>query len=419
MVFAANKNGQSDIACILSAIAERDADGIVVIGPKEDGQPWLIDSAILLPENTTVIVRNCTIKLSDRCRDNFFRSANCGMGIEDPQRIRNLHIIGEGNAILLGADHPRATGDGGKILANPCPYELEDLSYYADWIPEERRYPEKIEYRERHDHSYGTDFGKEGQSQYGDWRGIGILFANVEDFSVENLKIKDSHGWGISIEAGTNGWISRIDFDARMSKVIDGMRSNIENQDGIDIRNGCSNITISDITGCTGDDVVALTAIASKHPYKPGGSIRTSHVMHNDWERRDRNIHDITIRNIRATSNLCWLVRLLAAEAEIWNIVIDGVQDTAEKSDHYGGILIGEPDGSYGVVWPDSIRYVTISNVIANCSVCAIGVKGYLTDSTICNVINRNPDSACIYEQRENGMKNVHVTNVFNAVGKN
>ena len=170
----------TDNETIEKAIAHKQADGIVVIPPRQshvepERKFWLLDRAILLPENTTVILQNCTIKLSDRCRDNFFRSANCGIGIAYPERIRNIHIRGEGLCVLLGADHPRATGDGGKILANPCPYEMEDLCRLADWIPEERKRNGKLEFLERHDHTYGTDFGKAGESQKGDWRNIGIL----------------------------------------------------------------------------------------------------------------------------------------------------------------------------------------------------------------------------------------------------
>ena len=57
---------------------------------------WLLDEAVLLPENTTVILRDVKIKLSDRCRDNFFRTANCGIGIDDVLPIKNVHIRGEG-----------------------------------------------------------------------------------------------------------------------------------------------------------------------------------------------------------------------------------------------------------------------------------------------------------------------------------
>ena len=87
MVTVAELTGKTDSERIEDALQNRDPDGVVVIPPKADGGPWLLDQAILLYENTTVIVRNCTLKLSDACRDNFFRTANCGLGIEDPEPI--------------------------------------------------------------------------------------------------------------------------------------------------------------------------------------------------------------------------------------------------------------------------------------------------------------------------------------------
>jgi len=405
----------TDNETIENAIKNRQADGIVVISPRcSDIEPertyWLLDRAILIPENTTIILQNCMIKLSDRCRDNFFRTENCGMGIEFAEKIRNVHIKGEGLCILQGADHPRASGDGGKILKSLCPYEPKDVVALADWVPEERRSVDKLDFWDLHDCSYGTDADDPNESHKGDWRGIGILFANVENFSISNVKIVESHGWGISLEACTYGRVEKIEFDACMSKGIDGLRSNMENQDGVDIRNGCHHIVITDITGRTGDDVVALTAIVGTNStYKPGGSLCTTHVMHNDWTKRDRNIHDIIIRNVIAYSNLCWTVRLLAANTEIWNIVIDGIIDSApDDVIHSGGILIGDGDSDYGTNHKDSIRNVTISNVICN-SKKAIDVKGYLSDSVISNVVNHNKSNPIITVEREDGLNNVKI----------
>ena len=408
----------SDNETIERAIAARTADGIVCIPPHipTEAAPrdyWLLDRAILLPENTTVVLQNCTIKLSDACRDNFFRSANSGFGFPDPAPIKNIHIRGEGTCTLLGADHPRAVGDGSKILANPCPYEVEDLCRLAPWVPEDRRTPETIDFWDRHAYSFGTDAGKEGESQYGDWRGIGILLANVSQFSIENLRIVDSHGWGISLEACSFGRVAQIEFDATMSKVVDGLRQNMENQDGVDIRNGCHHITVTDISGRTGDDIVALTAIATKGDL-PGGSLRTTHVMHNDWSRRERDIHDIVIRNVVGYSNLCWMVRLLPANASIWNVVIDGLMDCAPKGlKHEGGILLGEGDGAYGKNYPDGLKHVTISNVISS-GRHAINIGGYLSDSAITNVVHHGEQEP-IAVYRDNGMVNVAVSNVVKA----
>ena len=397
------------------ALAARQSDGILIVPPRRsDIEPerdfWLIDRAILLPENTTVILRNATIKLSDRCRDNFFRTANCGLGIAFPEKIRNVHLRGEGLCILQGADHPRAAGDSSKLLHAPCPHLPEDVCRVSDWVPAERRRPDKLDFWDIHGHSYGTDAGKEGESQYGDWRGIGVLFANAENFSISGLKIVESHGWGISLEACANGRVEKIEFDSCMYKEIDGMRMNMENQDGIDVRNGCHHLVISDVTGRTGDDVIALTAIANPE-FLPGGSLRTTHVMHNDWTRRERDIHDVVIRNVVAHSYLCFTVRLLPALASIYNVVIDGVIDTAPNCHASGGTFLLGDDGGYGENLPDSMRNVTISNAVCGSSR-AIIVGGYLTDSVIANVVNRNPGCPVLSVDRPDGLRNVSTCNL-------
>lgn len=399
----------------------RTPDGIVVIGPRIcDTEPerdwWLIDRAILIPENTTVILQNCRIKLSDKCRDNFFRTANCGLGIEDPKPIKNVHLRGEGFCVLEGADHPRATGDSSKTLEWPCPFTEEDLIKYADWIPDERRAPGKLDFWDQHNHSVGTDALNPNESRYGDWRGIGVLFANADRFSIENLHIVESHGWGISLEACTNGSISKIDFNARMYKEINGMLNNMENQDGIDIRNGCHHIVISDITGETGDDLIALTAIVPNNPvYLPGGSLRTTHVMHNDWSRRERDIHDIVIRNVIGYSYLCFLLRLLPANTRIYNIVIDGIIDIARTIDHpHSGTLLLGDGGGYGENKKESMTGITISNVICR-SNSPINLDGYLSNSVISNIVNYTPSKEAVLIRREDGARNVVFSNIVNA----
>ena len=404
--------GRTDNETIEKAMAAKGDDGIVIIPPrKSDIEPdrtyWLLDRAILLEENTTVILQNTTIKLSDRCRDNFFRTANCGMGIAFPRPIGNVHIRGEGRCVLQGADHPRATGDSTKQLHAPCPHYPADICRVADWVPEERRAAGKPNFWDIHNHSYGTDANREGESPYGDWRGIGVLFANVEHFSITNLTIREPHGWGISLEACAHGRVEKIEFDACMHKEIDGMVMNMENQDGVDIRNGCHHIVISDITGRTGDDVIALTAIASPDGLT-GGSLRSTHVMHHDWSRREADIHDIIIRNVIAHSYLCYTVRLLPALCNIYNVVIDGVIDTSPTCYATQGTVVLGDGGGYGENYRDSMRNVTVSNVICH-SRKAILVKGYLTDSVISNVVNRNPGCEAVTVTREDGLNNVTI----------
>lgn len=403
---------ETDSETFEAALQNKQSDGIILIPPRvSEKEPerdfWLIDRAILLSENTTVIMQNSTIKLSDKCRDNFFRTGNCGMGISFPEKISNIHIRGEGTCVLLGADKPRAVGDSSKTLKNPCPHLVEDVCAMADYIPAERRTPDTLTFDDIHYYSYGTDAGKAGESQYGDWRGIGILFANTENFSIENIQIVDSHGWGISLEACAFGYIRRIHFDAHMCKMIDGICCNMENQDGIDIRNGCHDIMISDITGVTGDDVVALTAIATDN--LPGGSVNSTHVMPGDWTVRDKNIYNITIKNIVATSTLCLIVRVYPIDAKIWNVIIDGVVDnTPPDATHWATICLGG-DGYGGL--SGEMSGIIISNVICNADE-GISVDGYLRDSVISNVINMRKDTPLLKVTKPDGLVNVKTENL-------
>lgn len=421
MLYVNDFCGHTDSERIEKAIDAAKASGETLVFTKRkadsdaDRDWWLIDRAILLPADTTVVLQNCKIKLSDQCRDNFFRSANCGIGIEYPERIHNIHIRGEGLCILEGADYPRATGDSSKLQHNPCPHKPEDIiAIKADWVPEERLKSGNLDFWDIHNHSYGTDAGKPDESQYGDWRGIGVLFARVEDFSISGLRIVKSHGWGISLEDCANGAIEKIDFDACMYKEIDGMLMNMENQDGIDVRNGCHHILIQNITGQTGDDVIALTAIAEPN-FVPGGSMRSTHVMHNDWTKREKDIHDIIIRNVIAHSYLCCTIRLLPAFTSIYNVVIDGVIDTAPSfTSSNCTLLLGEADGMWGKNTPDSMRNITISNIVCR-SRDAVKLSGFITNSTFANIVNSNPDCPVIRVDRKGGMKNCAMSSLVSA----
>ena len=77
----------NDTERIQAAVNEavRTTGKVVIPANNNNGtQIWLLDSAILLPSNITVILENCVIQLSDSCRDNMFRSDNVGVGISNP-----------------------------------------------------------------------------------------------------------------------------------------------------------------------------------------------------------------------------------------------------------------------------------------------------------------------------------------------
>ncbi len=411
---------------ILESLISSAENGVVIIPQRvseyePERKHWLIDRAILLRSDTTVILRNCKIKLSDKCRDNFFRSANCGLGIEDIKPAHNIHIIGEGYSSLEGADHPRATGDETKVLKYPCYNTKEDIVKYADWISDERRAKGEPNFWDYHLYTCGTDARNPDEKQTGDWRNIGILLALVDNFSIENIHIVESHGWGISLEACSHGHLSKIDFHAQMQRTIDGVLNNVENQDGIDLRNGCHDITVTDITGHTGDDLIALTAIAtpSDDP-KPSGIIDSTHIMHHDWSRRERDIYNIMIRGVIGRSQggsahgCCSMIRLLPAGTYIRNVIISDVINTHPDGLREGYTLLLGEGNNYGENFKDSMKNIVISNIVCD-SIKAIGIRGHITDSVISNVINRNPECEAVTVFDGKYLGNVTISNTISA----
>ena len=235
LVVTPNQFKGTDVERINQAIDAAASLGCRVVIPRvnvqgeERREVWLLDSAILVRSNTTLELDNCRIKLSDRCRDNMIRSANCGLGITDIRPMQNIHIRGIGTVVLEGADHPRATGDSGKTLG---------------------------------ERTYGTDAGKStararpatGATSASCWPSSRTSASRT---SPSRTRTAGRSPWSDVPMARCETSIS----PPPSSSMIDGVRQTILNQDGIDLRMGCHDILIENITGYTGDDLIALTAI--------------------------------------------------------------------------------------------------------------------------------------------------------------
>jgi hypothetical protein len=377
----------SDVERINRAVMAAAGTGKRVVIPRRnvggggDRDVWLLDSAILVPADTVLELDNCHLKLSNRCRDNMIRSANCGEGITDIKPLRGIHIYGVGNVLLEGADRPRATGDSGKTLGAQ---------------------------------SYGSDAGVEGESQKGDWRNIGILMSNLEDFSIRNLALKDSHCWAISLERCAHGSLRDLDFASSGSKLVDGVQQTILNQDGIDLRMGCHDILIENITGYSGDDLIALTAIPN--PDSVAGSLKSTMVS----SCRDRgegldDIRDVIIRNVRGyCKGGHHIVRLLnTSGVRMHDIILDGLIDTSPASMRCrAAVKIGDSNYGGGVA-PLGDTYRIIVNNVMSRSEHTIMIGGSLCDSIISNVIRYDlPGDAVSLVSGPEYFRNVAVTNV-------
>lgn len=370
LIVTPNEFEGTDVERINRAIEAAAESGRRVVLPRfnirgaERREVWLIDSAILLRSNTTLELDNCRIKLSDRCRDNLMRSANCGLGITDVRPMENIHIRGIGRVVLEGADHPRATGDSAKTLGA---------------------------------RTYGTDAGVAGESQTGDWRNIGILLAFVENFSIQNLAMKESHCWAISLERCAYGTLRDLDFASGQVRTIDGVRQTILNQDGVDLRLGCHDILIENITGYTGDDLIALTAI----PKAESVAGRTGSTMVTSCQDRGEGLDDIRHIILRNIQGYCrgghHIVRLLnTSGVRMYDILLDGLIDTSPADMRCrAAVKIGDKAYGGGIAPLGDTRRVIINNVISRAEH-TILIGGSLCDAIIHNVVRYDRDGEAV-----------------------
>lgn len=277
---------------------------------------WLLDSAILLPSNMTVILDNCTLQLSDKCRDNMFRNEHVGIGITDPEWSHNINIIGIGEVYLKGANNPRATGDSHRVLT----LDPEAEQKAGNWRV-----------------SYGSDAGKEGIKQKGDWRNIMILMAYVDGFKLKNVTIENAHAWAVSCERTIHAEVSNIRFSCPERQLINGKEVMVANRDGIDLRHGCKNFRIDNISGVTGDDFIALSTLELFAENPEGGSLESTMVSSRSWSGVADDTEQIFITNIVCKSKTRAIAIRANDVASINHVYVNGVMFNGG----YNALLVG------------------------------------------------------------------------------
>lgn len=248
----------------------------------KSGQPlWLIERAILLPSDFTLVLRDSLVRLAPGTQDNLIR--NAGTSKEPMQVNENIHILGIGNAMLSG----------------------------------------------------GTEAHFDPPGDKSGWRTIGVLLWGVTHFTIEGFTLEETQAWAVSVENGCAfGRIANLHFKNT---------NKYPNQDGVDIRKGCHDIMIENITGVTGDDAVALTGLRSDKPSVPG---RKSMQIGGREPRPNDDIYNITIRNVRVKiAGGHHIVRLLNQDGiKLYNIFISDIMDASTPDDKRvaAGVKIGD-----------------------------------------------------------------------------
>lgn len=156
----------------------------------------------------------------------------------------------------------------------------------------------------------------------------------MDGFQISGISCRNQRWWALNFVYCANGYLGNIDFCANDTgidpegNVYHGlMRSKyaealVKNADGIDLRQGCHDIVIENITGFTEDDTIALTGL--------NGRLEQTFSV----PGLPSDICNVTIKNIKASA-FCTIVRLLnQGDVMLHDIVIDGVYDASADSPH-------------------------------------------------------------------------------------
>lgn len=230
------------------------------------GEPiWNLDRAVILPSEMEIVLDNCHLRQADGSFDNLFRNFENpeSEGHTASEQMRNIVIRGVGNAVLDGGVH------NGLTQKNSLKDGMPHIS-----------------------------------------RNSLIFLYNLRDFVLEGFELRDHRYWAVNLIHAERGRLS----DLRLNGQCD-----CRNQDGIDLRVGCSNLIIERITGQTGDDVIALSAIGnSENEASMAGRFPV--------EGHDEDIHDIIIRDVIATSVECTVVALRNSDGrKIYNVTMENL----------------------------------------------------------------------------------------------
>ena len=384
----------TDSAAIQAAIDAAAAAGtfrvtIPAWNSRAQSAVWTINEAIRLPSGMTVVLDNCRLVMADGVFCNMFTNEHAWT----PDR--NTAAAEDREITIVGLGHPVL--DGGK---------------YNGWG--ERSTPAGPDDSIARNVAAAARIGKRLVNN------CLIYFHNVRDFRIEGLHLRHQRYWAACFVFCSFGEIRNIRFEADITwmsedaKTLDptrlpvhGQNLWVKNGDGIDLRVGCHDILVENISGFTEDDTVALTNL--------NGSERADLV-----EGKSTDICRISVRNVR-TGTWLWMyqVRLLAADGRrIHDVDIDTVVDTPQP--HWpwrnrGAVLVNSPYDEYfrdrneemGDMWN-----VSIANIWSRAA-SPISIFRAVDGLDIRNVHTLENCHAAILCQADAVLKNARISGIF------
>ena len=174
----------------------------------------IVDKSILLQQNTIVYIDNVTIQLADNIDDNVFRGANVILPELDASNIgyvpnsispiENIAIVGRGDAIIKAPTIVKKWNGNDMV---------------------------------------GDKYGA---------RAMTMVFSYVSGLVICGLKFEGSRCYSIQLEHCNGVNCSYLQFDVRSS-----------NSDGVEVRSGCKNVTVSHCIGYFNDDGAVINSAVS------------------------------------------------------------------------------------------------------------------------------------------------------------
>ena len=320
---------------------------------------WEIDRAVRLPSNITLILDSCHLRMADGVYSNMFVNEHyeTEIGRTLAGTDKNINIKGRGMAII----------DGGSFNG------LTERTANKNGLPSM-------------------------------WKNNPLIFCNVDGFSISDVKVINQRWWALTFVYSRNGYLGNIEFcscdtaideNGKEYHTLDYNRYEdvlVKNSDGIDLRVGCHDIKIENITGFVEDDTIALTALDKG---REGKELSVEGMV--------SDIYNVEIRNIRSAS-FCSMVRLLnQGGTKLHDILIDGVYDQSESCPHlvrgYNAVKIGDTH-AYGSrhATEDETYNITIRNVYG-AGVNAIKIAGEMKNVSIYG-IECKPGTNMLHDQR-------------------
>lgn len=265
----------TDSEMIQAALDAAREYGEEVILPKHNRRTgrdlWEISKTVLLYDDSILTLVNAHLRMADGVICRMFQNSNSEAWErgEHPEIQRNITLRGIGRCVLDGGVHNGL-------------YEVNGIARTFSAFPEHKTS-----------------------------ENVTVWFYGAEFVTVENLTFKNHRYWACLLHHVAYSRVSNVRLESD---------SNVPNQDGVDLSKGCHDVIIENITGCTGDNIVALNLLG----YEPDGTIGG----------REGDTHDVTIRNVICHGvGGCALIRLLNHDGyRLYNIHIDNVMETSPWS---------------------------------------------------------------------------------------